>query len=420
MPDPVRGGDVTRIVRDIFRDESGRVVAHLVRRFGDISLAEEAVQDAFVKAAERWPVDGVPPNPGGWITTTARNRALDVVRRESTRTQRSVAAHHGTPDTTTMDDDLLDGGDAIADDRLRLIFTCCHPALAPEARVALTLRLLGGLHTAEIAKAFLVPEPTMAQRLVRAKKKIQAANIPYRVPDGAELPERLGGVLAVLYLVFNEGYLASSGDSLVRDDLCDEAIRLARVLVGLMPDEPEAVGLLALMLLTVSRRPTRVDEHGDLVLLADQDRTRWDRPLIDEGHELVRRCLRRNQPGPYQIQAAIAAVHADAPTAAATDWGQIVALYDQLLVVAPSPVVALNRAIAVGERDGCEAGLHELEAVDATSLDGYAPHHAARGELLTRARRTADAAAAFARAIELTDDGAVRRHLERRLDAVAR
>jgi len=408
MPDPVRDGDVARIVRDIFRDESGRVVAHLVRRFGDISLAEEAVQDAFVKAAERWPVDGVPPNPGGWITTTARNRALDVVRRESTRTQRSVAAHHGTPDT------------AIVDDRLRLIFTCCHPALAPEARVALTLRLLGGLQTAEIARAFLVPEPTMAQRLVRAKKKIQAANIPYRVPEGAELPERLGGVLAVLYLVFNEGYLASSGDSLVRDDLCAEAIRLCRVLVALMPGEPEAVGLLALMLLTVSRRPTRVDEHGDLVLLADQDRRRWDRSLIDEGHELVRRCLRRNRPGPYQIQAAIAAVHADAPTAAATDWGQIVALYDQLLAVAPTPVVALNRAVAVGERDGWEAGLGELEAVDAASLDGYAPYHAARAELLTRSGRTGDATAAFARAIDVSDDGAVRRHLRRRLDAILR
>jgi RNA polymerase sigma-70 factor (ECF subfamily) len=417
MPDPVRDGDVGRVVRDIFREESGRVVAHLIRRFGDISLAEEAVQDAFVKAAERWPVDGVPPNPGGWITTTARNRALDVVRRESTRTERSVAATRGDPGVAELDDDMddtFDSGAAIADDRLRLIFTCCHPALAPEARVALTLRLLGGLQTHEIAKAFLVPEPTMAQRIVRAKRKIAAARIPYRVPAGAELPERLDGVLAVLYLVFNEGYMSSSGDSLVRDDLCDEAIRLARVLVALMPDEPEAVGLLALMLLTASRRSTRVDRHGDLVLLADQDRSRWDRGLIAEGHELVRRCLRRNRPGPYQVQAAIAAVHADAPAAAATDWRQITALYDQLMAITPTPVVALNRAIAVGERDGSEAGLRELDRVDRGQLDGYAPYHAARAELLVRVGRPGEAAAEYTRAIELTDDGAVRRHLERR------
>ena len=422
--DAVRGdavrGDVSRAVREIFRAESGRVVAHLVRRFGDFSLAEEAVQDAFVRAAERWPVDGIPPNPGGWITTTARNRALDIVRRESTRAQRHLAAHQGAPTSgSDMDDIDLDAGPAVADDRLRLIFTCCHPALAPEARVALTLRLLGGLQTDEIAKAFLVPEPTMAQRLVRAKKKIAAANIPYRVPDGAELPERLDGVLSVLYLVFNEGYMASSGDALVRDDLCDEAIRLTRILVQLMPDEPEAVGLLALMLLTASRRATRVDEHGDLVLLADQDRGRWDRSLIAEGHDLVRRCLRRNRPGPYQIQAAIAAVHTDAPTTAATDWRQVVALYDQLLAVAPSPVVRLNRAIAVGELDGPDAALAELAGIERGALDGYGPFHVVRAELLARTGRSADAVHAFRRALELTEEPSQRRHLERRLAATA-
>jgi RNA polymerase sigma-70 factor (ECF subfamily) len=420
MPDPVRDGDVARI----FRNESGRVVAHLIRRFGDITLAEEAVQDAFVRAAERWPVDGLPPNPGGWITTTARNRALDIVRRESTRTARSIAATRGTPDFGELDDDMdddpFDSGAAITDDRLRLIFTCCHPALAPEARVALTLRLLGGLQTHEIAKAFLVPEATMAQRIVRAKRKIAAARIPYRVPAGAELPERLGAVLAVLYLVFNEGYMASSGDSLVRDDLCDEAIRLTRVLVTLMPDEPEAVGLLALMLLIASRRSARVDRNGELVLLADQDRSLWDRALIDDGHALVRRCLRRNRPGPYQIQAAIAAVHADATIADATDWRQIVALYDQLMAIAPTPVVALNRAIAVAERDGSDAGMRELALVDAAALAGYAPYHAARAELLARLGRAGEAADAFTTAIELTDDGTVRRHLERRRDALDR
>jgi RNA polymerase sigma-70 factor (ECF subfamily) len=417
--EPDGDADVARI----FREESGRVVAHLVRRFGDISLAEEAVQDAFVRASERWPVDGVPPNPGGWITTTARNRALDIVRRESTRTQRYAAAFLGTPSThhdMGIDDiDEYDSGAAISDDRLRLIFTCCHPALAPETRVALTLRLLGGLQTDEIARAFLVPEPTMAQRLVRAKKKIQAANIPYRVPEGADLPERLAAVLAVLYLVFNEGYFASSGDSLLRRDLTDEAVRLARLLVTLMPDEPEALGLLALMLLAEARREARVDAAGDLVLLADQDRTRWDTALIGEGHALVRGCLRRNRPGPYQIQAAIAAVHTDAPDAASTDWGQIVALYDQLVSIAPTPVVQLNRAVAIAERDGHDAGLAELDRIDAGTLDGYAPYHAARAELLVRADRTAAARHAFERAVELSDEQAQRRHLRRRLAAIS-
>jgi RNA polymerase sigma-70 factor (ECF subfamily) len=422
VPDRADGSNDRVDVARVFREESGRVVAHLVRRFGDISLAEEAVQDAFVRASERWPVDGVPPNPGGWITTTARNRALDIVRRESTRTQRYTAAFHATHPHHDMgidDIEAFDSGAAISDDRLRLIFTCCHPALAPETRVALTLRLLGGLQTGEIAKAFLVPEPTMAQRLVRAKRKIQAANIPYRVPEGADLPERLAAVLAVLYLVFNEGYFASSGDSLLRRDLTDEAVRLARLLVVLMPDEPEAVGLLALMLLAEARREARVDPAGDLVLLADQDRTLWDTELIRDGHALVRGCLRRNRPGPYQIQAAIAAVHTDAPDAASTDWDQIVALYDQLVSVAPTPVVLLNRAVAIAERDGHEAGLAELDRVDAGTLDGYAPYHAARAELLVRANRAAEARGAYQRAVELSDEQAQRRHLLRRLTAIS-
>jgi RNA polymerase sigma-70 factor (ECF subfamily) len=314
----------------IFREESGRVVATLVRLFGDIDLAEETVQEAFLIATERWPETGVPPNPGGWITTTARNRAIDRLRRESTRDHR-----HAQAAILQEPDDPEEPVGDVKDDRLRLIFMCCHPSLAPDAQVALTLRLLGGLETPSIARAFLVPEPTMAKRLVRAKRKIRDAHIPYRVPGDAELPARLRPVLAVIYLVFNEGYTASDGADLVRTDLCAEAIRLARVLVELMPDEPEAIGLLALLLLLESRRPARTAADGGIVLLPDQDRSRWDAALVEEGQELVRRCLRMNMPGPYQIQAAINAVHSDAPTAADTDWGQIVALYDQLLAVNP-------------------------------------------------------------------------------------
>jgi RNA polymerase sigma-70 factor (ECF subfamily) len=393
----------------VFREEYGRVVAGLVRLLGDIDLAEESVQEAFVVASQRWPGAGVPPNPGGWITVTARNRALDRLRRESTRARREQRAIM-TDDPGDPFDDSFDA-EAIGDERLRLIFTCCHPALAPEAQVALTLRLLGGLHAAEIARAYLVPEATMRQRITRAKRKIAANNIPYRVPEPAELPERLATVLAVVYLVFNEGYIATSGDAFVRDDLCGEAIRLGRILVGLMPDEPEAVGLLALMLLVAARRSARVS-GGELVLIADQDRSLWDGALIEEGHALVRACLRRNQPGPYQIQAAINAVHTDASRADQTDWSQIVQLYDQLATVAPSPVVSMNRAIAVAELDGPDVGLAALEGL---ALDDYQPFHATRADLLRRTGRSAESADAYRRALELTANDTERRFLERRL-----
>ena len=377
-----------------FRAESGRSVATLVRLFGSIDIAEEAVQDAFAVALERWPTAGLPPNPGAWITTTARNRAIDRLRRESSRHDR-----HAQAALLQADNEPIEPEGPVKDDRLRLIFTCCHPALAPEAQIALTLRLLGGLQTPEIARAFLVQEATMAARITRAKKKIAVAKIPYRVPGDAELPDRLRPVLAVLYLVFNEGYTASAGDELTRPDLSAEAIRLARVLAELMPDEPEVIGLLALLLLTESRRPARTAPDGSVVLLPDQDRTLWDRQLIAEGQALVRACLRRNQPGPYQIQAAINAVHSDAPTAYQTDWGQILALYDQLLAVAPTPVVALNRAVALAEVKGPEVALAAVDELDA--LPGYHLYHSTRADLLTRLGRHAEAADAYERALSL-------------------
>ncbi|MFE2963619.1 RNA polymerase sigma factor [Streptomyces sp. NPDC059340] len=391
-------------VEAVFRAEYGRAVAVLVRFLGDIDLAEEAVQDAFTTALRKWPESGIPPSPAGWIITTARNRAVDRLRRESTR-----EARHAEAERLYARDEPAEEG-PVRDDRLRLIFTCCHPALATQAQVALTLRLLGGLTTPQIARAFLVPEPTMAQRIVRAKAKIRDARIPYRIPRDADLPDRVRGVLAVVYLIFNEGYGG-------REDLCAEAVRLGRLLVELMPDEPEALGLLALMLLIESRRPARATPGGDLILLSDQDRSRWDRDLITEGQTLVRRCLRRNRPGPYQIQAAINAVHSDAPTAAATDWGQILQLYDQLAALAPSPVVALNRAVAVAEVEGPEQALALVEALD---LDGYHAFHAVRADLLRRLGRHTAAAGAYEAAIALTDSAPERAYLERARAALPR
>jgi RNA polymerase sigma-70 factor (ECF subfamily) len=399
----VRDGDAAATldqaeVARIFREESGRSVATLIRIFGDIDLAEDAVQEAFAVALRRWPADGLPPNPGGWITTTARHRALDRLRREARG--RELLSQVAVLLPGDHEPGMAEEVGAVQNDRLRLIFTCCHPALSTEAQVALTLRLLGGLSTTQVARAFLVAEPTMARRLVRAKRKIKAARIPYRVPSEHELPDRLRPVLVVVYLIYNAG-LASPAEP----GLCAEAIRLARILASLLPDEPEVAGLLALLLLTESRRASRLAPDGSLVLLGEQDRTGWDRALIAEGQAILRRCLGRNQPGPYRLQAAINAVHADAGTIEETDWSQILALYDQLLAVAPTPVVALNRAIAIGEVHGPAAA---LALVDELDLDNYHPYHASRADLLRRLGRHSEAAAAYQRAAAMAPTDAER------------
>ena len=396
--------DGAQAVEQVFREEYGRLIASLVRRFGDIDIAEDAAGEALIVALQTWPESGTPPNPGAWLTTTANHKAIDRIRREKQRDAKQQAA------SMMYDDTLPEPTGPVEDDRLRLIFTCCHPALAPEARVALTLRLLGGLTVAEIADAFLVPETTMAQRITRAKKKIAAARIPYRVPESTDLPDRLAAVLTVLFLVFNEGYLATGAGEPIRADLTREAMRLTRIVRDLLPEEPEVTGLLALEILTEARRDSRV-RNGQLVPLGEQDRAGWDHTLIREGHQLVRACLATNRPGRYQILAAINAVHTDAPSAADVDWSQVVALYDQLVQLDPSPIVALNRAVAVAELDGPQVA---LAIVDQLPLEGYHAWHAVRADLLRRLGRSAEAKAAYDAAIAATRNSAEVAYLSRK------
>ena len=403
----------------LFREEAGRAVATLIRVLGDFDLAEEAVQEAFVVALERWPVHGVPDNPGAWITTTARNKAIDRLRRARRLVEKEPLLRQQIEAEEPGPNVDVDEMSPIPDDRLRLIFTCCHPALALDAQIGLTLRTLGGLTTPEIARAFLIPEPTLAQRLVRAKRKIRTAGIPYVVPPADVLPERLDAVLHVLYLIFNEGYSATAGESPIRRELSTEAIRLTRGLAELMPDEPEVLGLLALMLLHDARREARVGPEGEVVLLADQDRARWDRLAITEGGALLERALRLRRPATYQLQAAIAAVHDEAPTVDATDWRQIVGLYDALLRVSPSPVVELNRAVAIAMADGPAAGLALIDVLAARGeLSGYHLLHSARADMLRRLGRREEAGLAYARARDLATNEAERSFLERRLREV--
>ncbi len=403
--------DARKAVDDVFRAEYGRVLATLIRQVGDFELAEDAVQDALAAALRHWS-RGIPQNPGAWITTTARRKAIDRLRRDANYAHKLEALQYLV--RLQKDDDVELSESAIGDDQLKLIFMCCHPALAPEVRVALTLRTLGGLTTPEIAKAFLTSESTMAQRIVRAKRKIKSAGIPYVVPDDRQLPERLGAVLAVIYLIFNEGYRASYGDEVVREDLAAEAIRLGRLVCHLMPNEPEAVGLLALMILHHARREARSGADGSLVLLPDQDRSLWDRRAIAEGAALVSRAMEMGDRGPYQVQAAIAAIHAEAQAAEHTDWREITALYAELQLMMPTPVVALNRAVAVAMARGPEAGL-QIMAELADDLDGYHLFHSARADLFRRLGRVEDALACYRRAIELAGNEAERAFLASRV-----
>jgi RNA polymerase sigma-70 factor, ECF subfamily len=412
--------DLQHTVESVFRQESGRIIAGLIRLSGSFDLAEEAMQDAFAAALARWPQQGIPDNPPAWITAVAHRRLIDYARRERTKTEKQPDLLHEAKSSSSAPDALIQETEMDdPDDRLRLIFTCCHPALNLEAQVALTLRTLGGLTTAEIARAFLVPESTLAQRLVRAQRKIRDARIPYEVPPHHRLPERLASVQAVLYLVFNEGYSATSGDRLMRLDLSAEAIRLSRILCALMPDEPESLGLLALMLLHDSRRDARIGSDGALVTLEDQDRSRWDRNEIQEGAALLEKAISLGSIGPYQLQAAIAALHATSPVAEETDWPQIAALYRELVRLLPSPVVSLNHAVAVAMSDGCEAGLHLIDRIgDSGKLDQYYLYHAARADLLRRMSRFTEATDAYSKAMALTTNSAEREYLKHRLDSL--